>query len=152
MGRFSQSPVARAAGGVIVRRRHLLEVLVVHRPRFDDWTFPKGHVDDGESWAETAQREVREEAGVDAVAVGPPLILSYPLPGTADPMVVKVVAFFPMLVADAPDELQTQDTHEVDRVEWWSLVRARRDLTYSDERALLDQMLTAGVWGTDVRS
>ena len=51
----------RAAGGVIVRQGC---VLLVHRPRYDDWTLPKGKLDLGESWQEGARREVEEETGL----------------------------------------------------------------------------------------
>ena len=138
--------MARAAGGVVARRRHLTEVLVVHRPRFDDWTLPKGHVDDGESWFETATREVLEETGVEAVIAGEPAIVSYPLPGERDPMRVKVVAFFPMTPVGEIDDPETRDDHEVDRVEWWSVVRAARELTYDDERDLLQRFLSTDAW------
>jgi 8-oxo-dGTP diphosphatase len=51
----------RAAGGVILRDGC---VLLVHRPRYDDWTLPKGKLDLGESWQEGARREVEEETGL----------------------------------------------------------------------------------------
>jgi len=51
----------KAAGGVIVRDGC---VLLVHRPRYDDWTLPKGKLDVGESWQEGARREVEEETGL----------------------------------------------------------------------------------------
>ena len=55
-----------AAGGVIWRRASgVLEVLLVHRPRYDDWSFPKGKCDPGERHRETARREVSEEVGLD---------------------------------------------------------------------------------------
>lgn len=56
----------RAAGGVPWRRRHGgdIEVLLVHRPRYDDWTFPKGKVQSGESDEQAALREVEEETGL----------------------------------------------------------------------------------------
>ena len=41
-----------------------IEVLLVHRPRYDDWTFPKGKARDGEALEEAAQREVEEETGL----------------------------------------------------------------------------------------
>ena len=50
----------RAAGGIVVRDR---KVLLVHRPKYDDWTFPKGKADDGESDEDCALREVLEETG-----------------------------------------------------------------------------------------
>lgn len=53
--------VVRAAGGVIQRGG---DVLLVHRPRYDDWTFPKGKAEDGESDEDCALREVHEETGL----------------------------------------------------------------------------------------
>jgi 8-oxo-dGTP pyrophosphatase MutT (NUDIX family) len=50
-----------AAGGVVVRDG---QVLLVHRPRYDDWTFPKGKLDPGESFEDAALREVEEETGL----------------------------------------------------------------------------------------
>ncbi|HEU5207653.1 MAG TPA: NUDIX hydrolase [Gaiellaceae bacterium] len=56
----------RAAGGVVVRRRGdgVEEVLLVHRPAYDDWSFPKGKCENGESEEEAAVREVEEETGL----------------------------------------------------------------------------------------
>jgi 8-oxo-dGTP diphosphatase len=56
--------VVRAAGGVVVRDEQSLEVLVVHRPRYDDWSFPKGKAAPGERDEECAVREVEEETGL----------------------------------------------------------------------------------------
>jgi 8-oxo-dGTP pyrophosphatase MutT (NUDIX family) len=55
------SEQVEAAGGVVVRDG---QVLLVHRPRYDDWTFPKGKLDPGESFEEAALREVEEETGI----------------------------------------------------------------------------------------
>jgi 8-oxo-(d)GTP phosphatase len=58
----------RAAGGVLWRRRDdRVEVAVVHRPRYDDWSLPKGKLDAGELEAVAAVREVQEETGFRAV-------------------------------------------------------------------------------------
>ena len=59
------APVVRAAGGVVWRRAGGgVEVLLVHRPKYDDWTFPKGKLDPGETDEECAVREVDEETGL----------------------------------------------------------------------------------------
>jgi 8-oxo-dGTP diphosphatase len=55
----------RAAGGVVVRERDgHPEVAVVHRPKYDDWSLPKGKLDGGETWEQGALREVEEETGL----------------------------------------------------------------------------------------
>ena len=61
--------VIRAAGGIVRRlgEAGLEEVLLVHRPAYDDWTFPKGKLEPGESYQACALREVAEETGLVAV-------------------------------------------------------------------------------------
>ena len=56
----------KASGGVVCRRGTdgELELVVVHRPRYDDWSLPKGKLDPGEGWEEAALREVEEEVGL----------------------------------------------------------------------------------------
>lgn len=55
----------RAAGGVIVDEREGgTRVALVHRPRYDDWSFPKGKLEPDESWKQGALREVAEETGL----------------------------------------------------------------------------------------
>jgi 8-oxo-dGTP diphosphatase len=56
----------KASGGVVWRRAGdgPLELVVVHRPRYDDWSLPKGKLDPGETWEEAALREVEEEVGL----------------------------------------------------------------------------------------
>jgi 8-oxo-dGTP diphosphatase len=67
--------LVRAAGCVVWQRRSSggAEVLLVHRPRYDDWSLPKGKLDPGESDLDCARREVLEETGVTG-AVGPELV------------------------------------------------------------------------------
>src|SRR5712691_8868118 len=62
------SPKVRAAGGVLVRTndRGEREVAVIHRPAYDDWSLPKGKLQEGETDEEAALREVREETGFQA--------------------------------------------------------------------------------------
>ena len=63
--RGGQLRLVRAAGGVVVRAgADGPEVLLVHRPAYDDWTFPKGKLDRGETEEECALREVEEETGL----------------------------------------------------------------------------------------
>jgi 8-oxo-dGTP diphosphatase len=58
-------PQVRAAGGLVARERDgTVEVAVVHRPRYDDWSLPKGKLHPGEDWEAAALREVEEETGL----------------------------------------------------------------------------------------
>jgi 8-oxo-dGTP diphosphatase len=55
----------KASGGVVWRRADGgVEIVVAHRPRYDDWSLPKGKLDDGETWEQAALREVEEEVGL----------------------------------------------------------------------------------------
>jgi 8-oxo-dGTP pyrophosphatase MutT (NUDIX family) len=61
----SQTDVVQAAGGLVVRRQGgLLQIVVVHRPMQQDWSFPKGKLEAGETLEVAALREVREETGM----------------------------------------------------------------------------------------
>jgi 8-oxo-dGTP diphosphatase len=61
----SQTDVVQAAGGLVVRRQSgLLQIVVVHRPVQEDWSFPKGKIEAGETLDVAALREVREETGM----------------------------------------------------------------------------------------
>src|SRR5450432_1218141 len=69
---MSGTEIVHAAGGAVTRGGPdgSVEVLIVHRPRYDDWSLPKGKAEPGESGEETALREVEEETG-DRCALGP---------------------------------------------------------------------------------
>jgi len=62
--------IVRAAGGVVVRRDGEPSVLVVHRPKYDDWSLPKGKLEPGETARAAAIREVAEETGLEVRLVG----------------------------------------------------------------------------------
>jgi 8-oxo-dGTP pyrophosphatase MutT (NUDIX family)/phosphohistidine phosphatase SixA len=68
VARRDQPPAVRAAGGVVWQvRKRKVEIAVVHRPRYDDWSLPKGKVRDGETALAAAVREVGEEIGAQVV-------------------------------------------------------------------------------------
>jgi len=93
--------VVRAAGAVLWREREgRLEVAVVHRPRYKDWSWPKGKLDPGESVAAAAVREVAEETGLPVVLGAPLPMLRYRTPeGT-----VKHVRYWAARVATPEDD------------------------------------------------
>ena len=121
----------RAAGGVVVRERDGgFLVLLVHRPRYGDWTFPKGKADAGESDEECARREVEEETGLRCE-------LERELPSTSyvdGHGRAKRVRYW--LMRPVGGELAFE--HEVDEAIWLPPQEARRRLSYERDRAVLD--------------
>jgi 8-oxo-dGTP pyrophosphatase MutT (NUDIX family) len=114
---------ARAAGGVVVRDGR---VLVVHRPRYDDWSLPKGKLRLGESWEAAALREVEEETGLRC-ELGE-------LVGTTR-YGLKEVRYFSMT---SEDEAYAQN--EVDEVRWVPLGEVAALLTYERDADLLRRL------------
>lgn len=108
-----------------------IRVLMAHRPRYDDWSLPKGKADRGETPAQTAIREVEEETGVRARIIAPLGEVEYTTPGNN----AKVVRWFAMRVQE---RVAFTPNTEVDEIRWLSPEKARKKATYGDDRALLD--------------
>lgn len=125
--------VVLAAGGVVYRWRQEgdAEILLVHRPRYDDWSLPKGKLDPGEHRLTAAVREVHEETGVRAVPQARLRSVSYL---TGEPGVEKHVEYWSMRTL-ADDGHQPDD--EVDVLQWMPLATARDRLTYAHDRGVL---------------
>ncbi|MEX0426758.1 NUDIX domain-containing protein [Nocardioides sp. DS6] len=128
------NPRARvqAAGAVVFRPGR--EVLLVHRPKYDDWSFPKGKLDRGEPTTVAAVREVEEETGLQ-VRLGRPLRgQRYPVRGGE-----KVVHYWAARVADgASDDVASYPVNdEIDRVAWVPVDEAATRLTYPRDRDTL---------------
>ncbi|MHB8643173.1 MAG: NUDIX hydrolase [Gaiellaceae bacterium] len=119
-----------AAGGVPWRRRNgELEVLVVHRPQYDDWTLPKGKVEEGETDEEAAVREVEEETGLRC-GLGEELpSTSYSVNGV--PKRVRWWAVEPEGAGAARPQ------NEVDDVAWLALDGAAERLSHPPDREVL---------------
>ena len=129
-------PDVVAAGAVVVRKGvHGREVLLVHRPKYDDWSFPKGKREPGEHVTATAVREVLEETGVE-VRLGRPLLPQlYAVSGGR----AKIVHYWVGKVLGDDDVSTYPVNDEVDEVAWCPLDEAPARLTYLDDLALLDQ-------------
>lgn len=123
-----------AAGCLIWRyAKEQLELLIIHRPRYDDWSWPKGKVDEGETLPETAIREVREEVGLQ-VTLGVPLaVTTYPVKHG-----MKDVYYWAAHV-DAQAKPQP-DKGEVDKLRWVTPAQARKLLTNDTDAQPLDAL------------
>jgi 8-oxo-dGTP diphosphatase len=118
--------IVAAAGGVVMRDG---EVALVHRPRYDDWTLPKGKLDSGESFEEAALREVEEETGLRATLVRELPGTTYDVGGRP-----KVVRYYLM---DVEHEGEFVPNDETDELRWVGLDEALRLLTYDRDRDVL---------------
>ncbi|HEV3497437.1 MAG TPA: NUDIX hydrolase [Actinomycetes bacterium] len=129
--------MVEAAGGVIWRRSPEgdLEVLLVHRPRYDDWTVPKGKLDAGEGHAEAARREVEEETGLRC-ELGPELASTSYRDHKGRPKHVRYWAMTPVSGRFRP-------TGEVDEVVWLAVDEAKAILSYDRDRPVLDALREA---------
>ena len=125
----------RAAGAVVTRKggRKEWEVLLVHRPKYDDWSFPKGKLDPGEHEVTAAVREVAEETGLD-VRLGPAL---GPQRYRMSSGRWKHVDYWTAKVVGSDDVAGYRPNEEIDAVEWvpWDAAMVR--LTYPHDRETL---------------
>ncbi len=130
--------VVRAAGGVLrrVAKRGELQVAVVHRPRRNDWSLPKGKLDPGESWREAAQREVEEENGFACRLVRRVGKTRY-RDAKGRP---KVVRYWLMDLADGENGKGFTPNREVDELRWCTPEEAAALLTYEHDRRLVARL------------
>ncbi len=135
---MSSARPVQAAGTIVWRLndRKKLEVLVVHRPRYDDWSWPKGKLENGESRATCAVRETAEETGIDVVLGQPLPKVTYRNGGGRR----KEVHFWAATPA-APGDISLRarapvvpaDSREIDEVRWVGVKEARKLLTYKHD-------------------
>ena len=134
-----------AAGALVWRLKNdKLQVLVVHRPRYDDWSFPKGKAEPGESMVLTAIREVAEETGRQ-------IVLGRYL-GKARRRLVsgrkkRTLYWAAQVLPEAgPGEglraaVKPASKREIDKVRWWKVEKAARKLTHADDKRLLARLV-----------
>ena len=123
----------RAAGGVVWRRGPdgEAEVLLVHRPRYDDWSLPKGKREPGETDEACARREVEEETGL-LVTLGAELPEVRYRDHRDRPKVVRYWVMEPL-----GDAAAFTPNDEVDEIRWCSIADARAQLSYAHDRDLV---------------
>jgi len=132
---LTSTTTVRAAGGIVWCHGPTgeAEILVVHRPKYDDWTFPKGKQDPGETDEETALREVEEETGFRC-SLGPELASTAYIDRKGRP---KTVRYWVMTI----DAGTFTPTAEVDELRWVTPAQARWLLSYDRDRDVLDAFL-----------
>jgi 8-oxo-dGTP diphosphatase len=136
---MAEAPPIMAAGAVVLRKGR--EVLLVHRPKYDDWSFPKGKLDPGEHVTAAAVREVAEETGLQ-VRLGPPLPTQQYEVRNGQTR-IKVVHYWVGWVLGDDDVSKYQPNAEIDQVAWVPLDEAQHALDYRRDRETLEE--TAGM-------
>ena len=129
----------RAAGAVVWRRLsdELLQIALIHRPRYDDWSFPKGKAEEGESDISCAYREVLEETGYETI-FGPELgSIQYKVDGVEK----KVKYWSAQAIGNAS---KIMDELEVDQLIWVTLEDAYLKLTLDSDRKILKNFESFG--------
>lgn len=128
--------LVEAAGAIVLRRPtgKQLQVLLIHRPSYNDWSLPKGKLDPDEYLPAAAVRETMEETAFTIRLAHPVDRIQYPIPtGT------KRVAYW---LGDVITEGRFKPNSEVDRRTWLTVGSALKRMTYADERTLLQQAVT----------
>lgn len=129
-------PTVPAAGAVLWRRESgQLKVALVHRPKYDDWSWAKGKLDAGEAWVTAAAREVLEETGFRPR-------LGIPLPGSKYSMQhgqLKEIRYWAAEVMSGSGDLE----NEIDQVDWLSPAQAQTRFSYVRDTHQLQAVLDA---------
>jgi 8-oxo-dGTP diphosphatase len=127
---IDEAKLVRAAGGLIFRNgRGQVRVALIHRPGYDDWTFPKGKLAAGETMEDAALRETEEETGLRCRLVRPLGCTSY-----ADHRGrAKVACYWEMEATGG----RFRPSAEVDELRWVTIDQALSQLSYGRDRALL---------------
>jgi 8-oxo-dGTP diphosphatase len=130
----NSTEVVQAAGGLLVRRQAgQLQIALVHRPIHQDWSYPKGKLEEGETFEEAAQREVFEETGLICRLLRFIGHTEY-IDRKGRP---KVVGYWVM----SSETGSFEPNEEVDELRWLDIASAGLLLTYERDRSLLAAML-----------
>ena len=125
--------VIEAAGGIITKPdRGKQLVALIHRPKYDDWTLPKGFREKGEAWSETALREVREETNCKVKLEEFAGCTCYEVAN-----VPKVVLFWNMTLLK---EGEFDPSGETDQLVWIEIAKVKKRLSYEGEIQLVESL------------
>jgi 8-oxo-dGTP diphosphatase len=125
-------PQVQAAGGIVVRADG--RIAVIHRPRYDDWSLPKGKLDGEETFEQGALREVEEETGIRGRILEELSPTRYRDRKGRD----KIVRYYRMALEGEPLAFAPND--EVDELRWLTPAEARAVLSYEHDRSLVETL------------
>ena len=132
----------KSCGAIVYRRYHgNLEILLIKHVNSGHWSFPKGHVEEGETEVETALREVKEETGIDII-IDPTFretVTYFPRKDTQ-----KVVVYF---IAKAKNFEYVPQEEEIAQIKWVDICHATSVLTYENDKTIVNKAklaITAG--------
>lgn len=124
----------KSCGAIVYRKHHgNLEILLIKHINSGHWSFPKGHVEDGETEVETAHREIKEETGLDVI-IDPSFretVSYYPRKDTQ-----KVVVYF---IARAKTYDYTPQEEEIADIKWVDVGNANSVLTYENDKTIVNK-------------
>jgi 8-oxo-dGTP diphosphatase len=139
------TPEIAAAGGVLIApdKEGRTKVAVIHRPKYMDWSLPKGKLEEGESWREAALREVGEETGYRCEPIAELPHVSYlDRKGRR-----KLVRYWLM----EPIDGEFEPHGEVDELRWLTPEEAEELLTYPHDKELVRRALRRHRWRRAMR-
>ena len=132
----------KSCGAIVYRRYHgNLEILLIKHVNSGHWSFPKGHVEEGETEVETALREVKEETGIDII-IDPTFretVTYFPRKDTQ-----KIVVYF---IAKAKNFEYVPQEEEIAQIKWVDICHATSVLTYENDKTIVNKAklaITAG--------
>ncbi|MDY3988141.1 MAG: NUDIX domain-containing protein [Massilioclostridium sp.] len=124
----------KSCGAIVFRKFHgNVELLLIKHANGGHWSFPKGHVEQGESEVETAMREIKEETGIDVI-VDPTFreVVSY----SPKREIMKDVIYF---IAKAKTHDYVPQEEEISEIKWVELGRVHTLLTYDNDKQLVNK-------------
>lgn len=128
----------KSCGAIVYRKYHgNTEILLIKHINSGHWSFPKGHVEGGETEVETAQREIKEETGLDVI-IDPSFretVSYFPKKDTQ-----KVVVYF---IAKAKNYDYTPQEEEIAQIRWVEIGRAHSILTYENDKTIVNRAKSA---------
>ena len=124
----------KSCGAIVYRRHHgNLEILLIKHVNSGHWSFPKGHVEAGETEEETALREIKEETGIDVIidSTFRETVTDFPRKDTQ-----KVVVYF---LAKAKNFEYVPQEEEIAQIKWVDIGYATSVLTYENDKTIVNK-------------